>query len=219
MSFQTGRSGDEPVHARSALHLRLALAGFGLACGIGGVVLFAVLNIPALLGLFAALAVFAAVNCAVVLRHIRAGADYQPGPEVPPYRPSPARETTTRPSRPEVSPARRHMRFIVAAIGTMVLVINAWAWIWRFSVTASVVLTIVAGVLLLLGVIASNTGSPALRGNAVPDLDPRTGVPEADEEAAASERADREQHGAPQRDTADSKTEDHRGGTRRRKDR
>lgn len=198
MAFNTGRSGDEPVHARSALHLRLLLAGFGLVCGIGGIVLFAVLGIPALLGLFAALAAIAAVNSAVVLRHIRAGADYQPGPEVPPYRPAPAARAPAR-ARPEVPPGRRHARYIAAATVTLVFVINAWTWIWRFSVTASVVLSIVAGVVLLVGVVASNTGSPALRGNAIPDLDSERGIPEAD--ADASEGGDHEQR-APEAETA-----------------
>lgn len=206
MSFNTGRSGDEPVHARSALRLRLVLAAFGLAWGLAGTALFAVLNIPALLGLFAAIAAIASVNCAVVVRHIRAGAAYQPGREVPPYRPAPA-PRVARPERPEVSPRRRHLRFIVAALGTLVLVINAWAWIWRFSVTASVVLSIVAGVLLLVGVVATNTGSPALRGNAVPDLESREGIPEADTEddaaGAAPESTGREQGKKPEGGTAD----------------
>ena len=192
MAFQTGRSGDEPLHARSALRLRLFLAGFGLACGIAGIVLFAVLSIPALLGLFAALAAVASVNIAVVVRHMRAGAAYQPGPEVPPYRPAPA-ERKPRPVRPEVSPRRRHARFIVAAIVTLVLIVNAWAWIWRLSVAASVALTIVAGVALLIGVVASNAGSPALRGNAIPEIESERGIPEADSDVDAVERAAREQ--------------------------
>ncbi|HWG01334.1 MAG TPA: DUF6343 family protein [Trebonia sp.] len=83
----TGRSGDEPRHARSPLRLRLGLAGFGLACAVAGIVIFAVLGVPPMVGVFAALVVVALVDGAVVMRHIRAGGRYQPGPEVPPYRP------------------------------------------------------------------------------------------------------------------------------------
>jgi hypothetical protein len=197
MAFNTGRSGDEPVHARSPLRLRLFLAAFGLACGIGGIVAFAVLHIPLLLGLFAALAAIATVNCAVIVRHIRAGEDYQPGPEVPPFRPAAAAPAAPRHARPEVSAARRHMRFAVAAIGSLVLLINAWAWIWRLSVPASVALTVAAGVLLLVGVVASNAGSPVLSGNAIPDIESRQGIPEADEEAMENSTGKTDQRHAP----------------------
>jgi len=81
------RSGDEPVHARSPLRLRLVLALTGLANGVAGVIVFALLDSPPLTWAFAALCVVALVNVAVVARHIRQGPHYQPGRTIPPYRP------------------------------------------------------------------------------------------------------------------------------------
>lgn len=106
--FQTGRSGDEPMHARSPLRLRLVLAGVGLAFAIAGIILFAALDEPALIGVFAAVALFTIIDGAIVLAHIRAGDRYQPGPEVPPYRQRHVdRIVTARPQPPAVDPKRR----------------------------------------------------------------------------------------------------------------
>ena len=135
-AFQTGRSGDEPMHARSPLRLRLGLAGFGLASAIAGIVVFAIVNVPALVGIFAALAVLAVADAAIVLRHIHAGADYQPGPEVPPYRPPRRTRTSSAPEHPEAAPERRHARFFWAAAVALVLIINAWTWISSVSTGA-----------------------------------------------------------------------------------
>jgi Family of unknown function (DUF6343) len=170
-AFQTGRSGDEPMHARSPLRLRLGLAGFGLVSAIAGIVVFAIVNVPALVGVFAALAVLAVADAAIVLRHIHAGADYQPGPEVPPYRPQRRTRISSAPEHPEAAPERRHARFFWAAAVALVLIINAWTWISSVSTGAAAVLSIIAAVLLPLGVITANAGSPALRGNSVPDTD------------------------------------------------
>jgi hypothetical protein len=169
--FQTGRSGDEPMHARSPLRLRLGLAGFGLAAAIAGIVVFAVTDVPALVGVFAALAVLAVVDAAIVARHIHAGADYQPGPEVPPYRPPRRTRVSSAPEHPEAAPERRHARFFWAAAVALVLIINAWTWISSVSTGAAAVLSIVAALLLPLGVITANAGSPTLRGNSIPDTE------------------------------------------------
>lgn len=169
--FHTGRSGDEPLHARSPLRLRLGLAGVGLVCAIAGIVVFALVNVPSMVGIFAALAVIALVDAAVVTRHLNSGARYQPGPEVPPYEPSHADAPPPGPP-PDVPAGRRHARFVWAASVALVLVINAWAWIWRLSPTWAVVVSAVAAVLLLAGVVASNTGSAVLQGNSVPGTEP-----------------------------------------------
>lgn len=190
--FHTGRSGDEPLHARSPLRLRLGLAGVGLVCAIAGMVVFAMVNVPTMVGIFAALAVVALVDAAVVVRHLNSGARYQPGPEVPPYEPSHADEPPPGPP-PDVPVSRRHARFIWAALIALALVINAWAWIWRLSPTWAVVVSAVAAVLLLVGVVASNTGSAVLQGNSVPGIetdteagaDAATWATEADAEAGA----------------------------------
>lgn len=169
--FQTGRSGDEPMHARSPLRLRLGLAGFGLAAAIAGIVVFAVTDVPALVGVFAALAVLAVVDAAIVARHIHAGADYQPGPEVPPYRPPRRTRLSSAPEHPEAAPERRHARFFLAAAVALVLIINAWTWVSNISAGAAAVLSIIAALLLPLGVITANAGSPTLRGNSIPDTE------------------------------------------------
>jgi fatty acid desaturase len=171
--FHTGRSGDEPLHARSPLRLRLGLAGVGLACAIAGIVVFVLVHVPSMVGIFAALAVIALVDAAVVMRHLNSGARYQPGPEVPPYEPSHADAPPPGPP-PDVPVARRHARFVWAALVALVLVINAWAWVWRLSPPWAVVVSAVAAVLLLAGVVASNTGSAVLQGNSVPGTEGET---------------------------------------------
>jgi hypothetical protein len=183
-AYHTGRSGDEPLHARSPLRLRLALAGFGLAAAIAGIVVFTLADVPALVGVFAALAVLAVADAAVVLRHIHAGSDYQPGPEVPPYRPRRRTTAAKPPAKHEVAPGRRHAAYLWAAFAALVLIINAWTWIADMSTAAAAVLSIVAAVLLPLGVLSANVGSPTLQGNSVPG----TGEGEA---GAASEPAAR----------------------------
>lgn len=182
--YHTGRSGDEPLHARSPLRLRLGLAGFGLAAAIAGIVVFALTDVPALVGVFAALAVLAVADAAVVLRHIHAGSDYQPGPEVPPYRPLRRTNAAKTPAAHQVAPRRRHATFLWAAFAALVLIINAWTWIADLSTAAAAVLSIVAAVLLPVGVASANVGSPALQGNSVPG----TGESETGAESAYATR-------------------------------
>jgi len=82
------RTGSEPVQARSPLRLRLALAVFGLVWAVGGAVGFAVAHHPGWAAVFAVLALLAAADAAVVVHRMRQGAHYQPGRDVPPYRPA-----------------------------------------------------------------------------------------------------------------------------------
>lgn len=88
------RTGDEPSSARSALTLRAVLASFGLACGVIGVVGLALAGRAWPAAAFGALGLVAALDLAVVVHHIRQGAHFQPGADVPPYRP-----VDTRPAR------------------------------------------------------------------------------------------------------------------------
>jgi len=86
------RSGDEPRNARSPLQLRLVLAIFGVVSGtVGAWLIWLTTAELVLVAASLAVAVVAVVNVAVVLHRIRMGPHYQPGPDVPPYRPVTAR--------------------------------------------------------------------------------------------------------------------------------
>lgn len=95
------RTGDEPTHARSPLRARLLLAFVGLANGLLGIGIFGFwLRTVPFLAIFAALTLIALVNIVVVLKRIRQGPHFQPGPDVP-------RTTRSTPSRPRRGRARR----------------------------------------------------------------------------------------------------------------
>lgn len=81
------RTGSEPLTARSALRLRLGLAVFGLVWAVGGAVGFAAAGHTAWAVVLAAVAAVAVVDLLVVRRHLRQGPHYQPGQDIPPYRP------------------------------------------------------------------------------------------------------------------------------------
>jgi hypothetical protein len=156
------RSGDEPVHARSPLRLRLALALIGLANGVAGVVLFALLGSAPLTWAFGALCVVALANTAVVARHIRQGPHYQPGPGIPPYRPLPPDRPTPAAHVP-ATPRTRHRRYL-AMMGTCVLLlILAWSWIRLYSVTAAVAISAAAALIPPAAAVLTNADSPILR--------------------------------------------------------
>lgn len=156
------RSGDEPTHARSPLRLRLILALIGLANGIAGVILFALLGSRPLTWAFAVLALVALVNVAVVARHIRQGPHYQPGPAIPPYhpvqddRPPPA-------GRAPASARVRRRRYLVMMGLCVLLLILAWGWIRLYSTTAAVAISVVAGLIPPAAAILANVDSPILR--------------------------------------------------------
>ncbi|MCZ4121999.1 DUF6343 family protein [Streptomyces sp. H39-S7] len=81
------RTGSEPLTARSALRLRLGLAVFGLVWAVGGAVGFAVAGHPEWAVALAVVAAVAAADILLVGRHMRQGPHYQPGRDIPPYRP------------------------------------------------------------------------------------------------------------------------------------
>jgi drug/metabolite transporter (DMT)-like permease len=149
------RSGDEPAHARSPLRLRLGLALFGAACGVAGVVLFAVTGHAPLAVVFAVLGVVAVADAAVVARHIREGPHYQPGPDVPPYRPM----DPERPARrePRQVPASTRMREYLLLMGTCLgLLLVAWVGLRPVSTAAAVAVTLVAMVIPPAAAIVAN---------------------------------------------------------------
>ncbi|MFE6198574.1 DUF6343 family protein [Streptomyces sp. NPDC057838] len=81
------RTGSEPRTARSALRARFWLAVWGLVWAIIGTVAFTLAGRPGWAVACGVLLLIVAVDLAVVLRHIRQGPHYQPGPGIPPYRP------------------------------------------------------------------------------------------------------------------------------------
>lgn len=81
------RTGSEPRTARSALRMRLWLSVWGVTWAIAGTVAFVLVGRPGWAAACAALFLIAAVDLTMILRHIRQGPHYQPGRDVPPYRP------------------------------------------------------------------------------------------------------------------------------------
>ncbi|MBT0772123.1 DUF3099 domain-containing protein [Kineosporia sp. J2-2] len=152
------RTGDEPDTARSALRLRLGLAIFGLLFSVLAAGLLAGrVALPVVL-MFAAVGLVAVVDVAVVLRHLRQGAHFQPGPQVPPYRPL---EPPPRPSRGHrpVDEDTRIRRYLVIMATCLVLITLAWTWVRTYSTTASVVMSIVAAVLPPVAAVVANLGA------------------------------------------------------------
>jgi hypothetical protein len=87
-----GRTGYEPRQARSPLRLRLGLAVCGVVWGIAAAVGFGLVSLPVWAALCALIAAVAAVDAFVVVHRMHQGTRYQPGREVPPYRPAEPRK-------------------------------------------------------------------------------------------------------------------------------
>ncbi|MFJ3953248.1 DUF6343 family protein [Streptomyces libani] len=81
------RTGNEPLQARSPLKIRCGLALWGVLCTIAGAVAFVDADRPEWAAACAALAMVAATDLVMVIRHIRQGPHYQPGKDIPPYAP------------------------------------------------------------------------------------------------------------------------------------
>jgi hypothetical protein len=156
------RSGDEPMHARSPLGLRLAMAGIGLGAALGGVVLFVLLG-SALAWVCAALAVVSAADIVVVAYRIHQGPHYQPGRTVPPYRPLDPPPRADPPRRP-ASMHKRHVRYMVIMGTCLLLIVNAWVWVRWYSVGWAVGMSMVAALMPPIAAISTNAESPILRG-------------------------------------------------------
>src|SRR4249919_151095 len=140
------RTGDEPSHARSPLRLRLALTVFGLASTVTGAVLLAAAGRPGWAIAFAAGAVVALVDLAVVIHRLRQGPHYQPGPRTPPYRPvDRERDPATAAQARARAPVRtRVRRYLVLMTLCVVLLLLGWIWVARYSTAAAVAITVVA---------------------------------------------------------------------------
>lgn len=81
------RTGSEPTTARSALRTRFWLSVWGLVWAVFGTAAFALTGRTGWAVACGVLAVVVAVDMFFIVRHIRQGPHYQPGPDVPPYRP------------------------------------------------------------------------------------------------------------------------------------
>lgn len=151
------RSGDEPMHARSPLRMRLTMALIGLASAIGGVVFF--LTQPGATGWVVACAVIgvlALVDAIVVVRHIRQGPHWQPGRDIPPYRPVEEPEDWPE-ARPPLSQRTREQVYL-AMMGTcLVLVIVAWTVVRLFSPGLAVAMSVVAAFIPPFAVMVANS--------------------------------------------------------------
>jgi len=141
--------------------MRLALALVGLANGLAGAILFALLGSQPLTWAFAALCVIALINVAVVVHRIRQGPHYQPGPGIPPYRPLPPVRPAQRPYTP-ATPRTRRRRYLIMMGVCVTLLILAWGWIRLYSVTAAVIMSAVAAIIPPFAAILSNVDSPIL---------------------------------------------------------
>ncbi|MGW0330727.1 DUF6343 family protein [Streptomyces sp. NPDC003011] len=81
------RTGSEPRTARSALRARFWLSVWGLIWATAGTAAFALAGHPGWAIACGVLWLVITVDLALVIRHIRQGPHYQPGPGIPPYPP------------------------------------------------------------------------------------------------------------------------------------
>ncbi|MFE0476618.1 DUF6343 family protein [Streptomyces sp. NPDC058947] len=93
------RTGSEPRTARSALRARFWLSLWGLVWAVVGTVAFTLAGRSGWAIACGVLLLVVTIDLVVVLRHIRQGPHYQPGPDIPPYRPLDDRPTHDRPRR------------------------------------------------------------------------------------------------------------------------
>jgi len=153
------RTGDEPIHARSALGLRLALTLAGLACWAVAAVIMLAAGEGLLAGVFGLIAVLAAVNAAFVVRRMRQGPHWQPSRGTPPYRP--VEEDRPRPPRTPPAPVseRTRARRYLLLMGTcLALIVLAWGVVRLWSVPVAVGMSLVAMVLPPIAALVANSG-------------------------------------------------------------
>ena len=152
------RTGDEPVHARSALGLRLALTVAGFACWAVAAVIMLVAGERVLALVFGLVAILALVNAGVVVHRMRQGPHWQPGRSTPPYHPVEDRPRPARPPRAPVSEqtrARRYLLIMGTCIGLLVL---AWGFVRLWSVPVAVGISVVAMVMPPVAALIANSG-------------------------------------------------------------
>jgi len=154
------RSGDEPVHARSPLGLRLALTLSGAVLWAGSGVLMFSAGMPAPGAGFVAVALLCLVNAVFVVRRLRQGPHWQPGAAVPAYRPVPDDDppTATRVPRPAVDERTRATRYLRLMGTCLSLLVLAWGVVRLWSVPLAVAMSVVAMVLPPVAAVVANRG-------------------------------------------------------------
>lgn len=153
------RTGDEPMHARSALGLRLALTLAGFACWALAAVIMLSAGERMLALVFGLVAVVAAVNAGFVVRRLRQGPHWQPTPATPPYRPvDEDRPRSPRPPREPVSEQTRARRYLVIMGICIGLLVLAWGVVRLWSVPLAVGMSLVAMVLPPIAAVVANAG-------------------------------------------------------------
>ncbi|MEV6941524.1 DUF6343 family protein [Streptomyces sp. NPDC051172] len=85
------RTGSEPTTARSALRARFWLSLWGLVWAIFGTAAFALVGRPGWAAACGVLWLVVTVDMTVILKHMHEGPHYQPGRDIPPYRPPESR--------------------------------------------------------------------------------------------------------------------------------
>ena len=149
------RSGDEPVHARSPLRMRLTMALIGVVSAVGGVIFFATQHAAGFIVFCAVVGIAALLDALVVARHIRQGPHWQPGRDIPPYRP--VEEPREQPA--QGTPLSQHTReqVYLAMMGTcLVLVILAWTVVRLFSPGLAIAMSVVAAFIPPFAVMVAN---------------------------------------------------------------
>jgi uncharacterized membrane protein YdfJ with MMPL/SSD domain len=149
------RSGDEPMHARSPLRMRLTMALIGVVSAVGGVIFFATQHAVGFIVFCAVVGLAALVDALVVARHIRQGPHWQPGRDIPPYRPveEPPEHSA------QGAPLSQHTReqVYLAMMGTcLALVILAWTVVRLFSPGLAIAMSVVAAFIPPFAVMVAN---------------------------------------------------------------
>ncbi len=153
------RTGDEPVHARSALGLRLALTLVGFVCWAGAAVLLQGAGMHAAAAAFTLVALLSLANAGFVLHRMRQGPHWQPAAVTPPYRPL-ADDPPERPSppRPPVDESTRVRRYLTIMGTCLALLVLAWGVVRFYSVPIAVGMSLVAMVLPPIAAVVANQG-------------------------------------------------------------
>ncbi|MBW8806637.1 MAG: DUF3099 domain-containing protein [Catenulisporales bacterium] len=150
------RSGDEPMHARSPLRMRLTMALIGLASALGGVAFFLTQHATGWVIACAVIGVLALADTLLVVHHIRQGPHYQPGRDIPPYRPVEEPEDYPPPREPLSQRTREQV--YLAMMGTcLALVVLAWTVVRLFSPGLAVAMSVVAAFIPPFAVMVANS--------------------------------------------------------------
>lgn len=151
------RTGNEPGTARSPLRLRLGLALFGVVTSLGAAGLLLGRASLLVVLMFVVVGLVAAVDSAVVVRHLRQGAHFQPGPQIPPYQAVPPVPQLPRVRAP-VDESTRIRRYLAIMVTCLVLITLAWTVVRLYSTTAAVAMSMIAAVLPPIAVVVANLG-------------------------------------------------------------